>query len=178
MAFCETCGKEFKTEQGLAGHQQLKHARQRSAERWDEGSVSAGQHSAERSLSAQPTAGERLERIESALQELLSPAPQHAHESSCHECHHFAEEVHKQGRVDGIQECSEYYEAIPGVTEARERSIANREMVDSNIIKITRAEDQEMVDANIIKITGAPPIPIATPEGDLQRSVRLLIQMR
>jgi len=30
MAFCETCGKEFKTEQGLAGHQQLKYARERS----------------------------------------------------------------------------------------------------------------------------------------------------
>jgi len=114
MAFCETCGKEFKTEQGLAGHQQLKHARERSAERWDEGSASAGQHSAQGSLSARPTAGERLERIEAALDQLLSPAAEHAHESSCSGCQQMRQETHSEGRVAGIEEIAE----IPGVKEA------------------------------------------------------------
>jgi len=114
MAFCETCGKDFKTEQGLAGHQQLKHARERSAERWDEGSVSAGQHSAQGSLSARPTAGERLERIEAALDQLLSPAAQHGHESGCSGCQEMRQENLGQGRVAGIEEIAE----IPGVKEA------------------------------------------------------------
>jgi len=174
MAFCETCGKEFKTEQGLAGHQQLKHARQRSAERWDEGSVSAGQHSAERSLSAMPTAGERLERIESALDQLLgmmverlddqlAPAAEHAHESSCHECHQFALEVYNQGRVDGIKECHEHYKAIPLVPELRERWIAAQELVaDTPLIKITRAEGPA-ADDGLIRI-------VSTPEGELARA--------
>ncbi len=118
MAFCETCGNEFKTEQGLAGHQQLKHARQRSAERLGEGSVSAGQHSAEGSISAQASTGhrlgERLERIEAALEQLLSPAAQHGHEMACSGCQQMAQETYTQGRVEAIQEVTE----IPGVLEA------------------------------------------------------------
>ena len=117
MAFCETCGNEFKTEQGLAGHQQLKHARQRSAERLGEGSISAGQHSAEGSVSAQVSTGqrlgERLERIEAALQ-LLSPAAEHGHEMACSGCQQMAQETYTQGRVEAIQEVTE----IPGVLEA------------------------------------------------------------
>ncbi len=114
MAFCETCGNEFKTEQGLAGHQQLKHARQRSAERWGEGSVSAGQHSAEGSVSARPTAGERLERIEAALEQLLSPAAGHAHEMACSGCQQMSQEIYTRGRVEAIEEVTE----IPGVLES------------------------------------------------------------
>jgi len=118
MAFCETCGNEFKTEQGLAGHQQLKHARERSAERWDEGSASAGQHSAQGSVSAQASTGQRLgqrlERIEAALEQLLSPAPEHGHEMACSGCQQMAQETYTQGRVEAIQEVTE----IPGVLEA------------------------------------------------------------
>ncbi len=107
MAFCETCGKEFKTEQGLAGHQQLKHGRQRSAERWDEGSVSAQASTGQR-------LGERLERIEAALEQLLSPAAQHGHEMACSGCQQMAQETYTQGRVEAIQELTE----IPGVLES------------------------------------------------------------
>jgi len=118
MAFCETCGKEFKTEQGLAGHQQLKHARQRSAERWGEGSVSAGEHSAEGSVSAQARTGqrlgERLERIEAALEQLLSPAAEHGHEMACSGCQQMAQETYTRGRVEAIEEVTE----IPGVLES------------------------------------------------------------
>jgi len=176
MAFCETCGNEFKTEQGLAGHQQLKHARQRSAERWDEGSVSAGQHSAERSVSAQPTAGERLERIEAALDELLGSAAQHAHESSCSGCQEMRQENLGQGRVAGIEEIAEIagvkdavafassterwnenhpdhaidknWASVPGVRELIENS-------QPNLISITRAEESSPGD-RVIRVVHGP----------------------
>jgi len=53
MAYCEMCDKDFKSEQGLAGHRALKHAGQHSAERQGEGS-----------LGAQSSAGDRLARAE------------------------------------------------------------------------------------------------------------------
>jgi len=190
MAFCETCGKEFKTEQGLAGHQQLKHARQRSAERWDEGSVSAGQHSAERSLSARPTAGERLERIEAALEQLLNPAAEHSDQSSCSGCQEMRQETLAQGRVAGINEIAE----IPGVKDAvafassTERwneehpdhaidenwaSVPGvRELVEGsrpNLITITRAEPA--VDNPLIRI-------VTTPEGDLRRREMIKVEVK
>ena len=164
MAFCETCGNEFKTEQGLAGHQQLKHARQRSAERLGEGSVSAGQHSAEGSVSAQASTGqrlgERLERIEAALEQLLSPAAGHAHEMACSGCQQMSQEIYTRGRVEAIEEVTE----IPGVLEsiafAKDSERWNAEHPDNPMVDNWALVEQvkELVEGsrpNLITITRA-----------------------
>ncbi len=162
MAFCETCGNEFKTEQGLAGHQQLKHARQRSAERLGEGSVSAGQHNAEGSVSAQVSTGqrlgERLERIEAALEQLVSPAAEHAHEMACFGCQQMSQETYTRGRVEAIEEVTE----IPGVLEsiafAKDSERWNAEHPDYPMVENWALVEQvkELVEGsrpNLIKIT-------------------------
>jgi len=55
--------------------------------------------------------------IDETLTQLLEYSGQHSHNSSCYECHQFAEEVYNQGREDGIKECHEYYGQVPGVKE-------------------------------------------------------------
>jgi len=178
MAFCETCGKEFKTEQGLAGHQQLKHARERSAERWDEGSASAGQHSAEGSVSAQPSTGqrlgERLERIEAALEQLLSPAAGHAHEMACSGCQQMSQEIYTRGRVEAIQEVTE----IPGVLEsiafAKDSERWNAEHPDHPTVENWALVEQvkELVEGSRPKLIGITKAEESSPGDMVIRVVR------
>jgi len=109
MYYCEECQRVFKTAQALAGHHQFKHGVGRAA--GAAGAV-AQQHAQQHAQQQDELLGTMLERLE----ELLAPAAQHTHESSCHECHQFAQQVHEQGRVAGIKEIAE----IPGVSEAVE----------------------------------------------------------
>jgi len=52
------------------------------------------------------------------------------------------EQAYKDGDQHGVGRATEWHEAIPGVTELRDRWIAANQMVaDSPLIKITRAED-------------------------------------
>ena len=63
MAWCQICKKEFKSQQGLSGHQQLKHAGEGSAQRQCEGSFgghpTAGEGSASGSVGAGVALGQR-----------------------------------------------------------------------------------------------------------------------
>jgi len=172
MFACEMCGREFKNRSGLSGHKRMIHSESTRPLGEHLGSTSEystqelGQHSPSTRLSTIQALGERLEQQDEVLNtvlerldEVLSRAPQHTHESSCHECHQFAEEVlnhgRGEGRAEGIQECHEHYQSIPGVSELRDRWIAAQEMVeDIPLIKVTRAENPGVV---------------STPEGDLRR---------
>jgi len=127
--------------------------------------------------------GERLERIEAALEQLLSPAAGHAHEIACSGCQQMSQEIYTRGRVEAIEEVTE----IPGVLEsiafAKDSERWNQEhpdypMVENwalveqvqelvqdarpKLINITRAEESD--DRRMIRI-------VKTPEGDFQRKL-------
>jgi len=164
MYYCEECQREFKTAQAMAGHYQFKHGVRRAA---GAALQQLGQQLVEHAPAACEQHAEQLTEqlgyILERLDELLAPAAEHAHESSCHECHQFAEQVYSQGRVDGIKECHEHYQAIPGVPELRDRwGVAQEVVSDIPLIKITRAEDPA-ADNGLINI-------VSTPEGELARA--------
>jgi len=179
MYCCEECQREFKTAQALAGHDQFKHGVRRAA---GAALQQLGQQLVEDAPAAREQHAEQLGYILERLDELLAPAAQHAHESSCHECHQFAEEVHEQGRRDGINEIAEIagvkdavafassterwnekhpdhkidenWASVPGVRDLIENS-------QPNLINITRSEESSP-DNPVIRV-------VTTPEGDLQR---------
>jgi len=170
MYQCEECQREFKTAQALAGHHQFKHGAKPAA------------GSAAQQLAQQLAAGEQqAELLHSMLEQLdsmLSPAAQHAHQSSCSGCLKMGQE----SRVAGIEEIAE----IPGVKEAvafassTERwnekhpdhkidenwaSVPGvRDLIENSqpkLVRITRGEESSP-DNPVIRI-------VSTPEGDLRR---------
>jgi len=179
MYYCEECQRGFKTAQALAGHHQFKHGARRAA---GTALQQLGQQLVEHGPAAGEQHAEQLDRIEAALDELLRPAAQHTHESACHECHQFAEAVHSQGRIEGINEIAE----IPGVKEAvafaksTERSNEDHpdHAIDENWASVPGVRDLiENSEPKLVRITrgeeSSPDNPVIrivpTPERDLRR---------
>jgi len=119
MAWCQICKKEFKSQQGLSGHQQLKHAGEGSAQRQCEGSfgaqTSAGEVLASGNVGAGVALGQRsdeqLERIESTLEGLVGRADSERHQRD-HEVAQLAfDKGYERAMADMIK--------IPGVELAK-----------------------------------------------------------
>jgi len=117
MVRCQVCQQDFKSKQGLSGHQQLKHAGEHSAERQCEGSCSAHSTAGEGSPRAEASGGAalsqgsvaQLERIEAALGELLV---------SGEEFHQLEQQI-KDSFTRGMREAVSTMVAIPGVSTAK-----------------------------------------------------------
>jgi len=96
MAYCETCGKEFKTGQGLAGH------------RWP---TSGRQRYPERPMSPRPGA-QQLEQLPQFVREAMQAQSASAHDhATCHAC--------KELDQAAMKKVVNHYESIAGVTELR-----------------------------------------------------------
>jgi len=129
MAWCETCQQEFKSQQGLRGHQQLKHAGERTAQRQGDGSASGSVGAGDGSASGCASAGvaqsqgssEQLERIEQTLEGLVGRADSGRHQRD-HEVAQLAfDKGYERGKADMFK--------IPGVELAK---LYNDESIEYN----------------------------------------------
>jgi len=117
MVRCQICQQDFKSKQGLSGHQQLKHAGEHSAERQCEGSFGAHSNAGDGSVSGGGSGGAalgqgsvaQLERIELALGEL---------QVSGEEFHQLEQQI-KDAFTRGMREAVSTMVAIPGVSTAK-----------------------------------------------------------
>lgn len=137
MPRCELCDREFKNGAGLAGHKQLKHGSEHSAqavqEQEAEGSLWALFTGSERQ---EEGLGERLERhmkqVQEALErlvgsqemveQLVADGAQHTHggEANCGECNQVLHRIGEKSWLEGFHQGSNELGSVPGVSAAQE----------------------------------------------------------
>jgi len=116
MHYCDDCRREFKSVQGLLGHQRMMH--------------NAGQNKSERSASIEGTdtvqrhqhqaGGEGAMEIAEGLERIAILEQQRVNDARRYELRI------KVSRKEGIKTAAAYYENIDGVTELREKEQDSR----------------------------------------------------